>query len=31
MLVTADGEQRLNAPGSNWTSYYANLFMDRYL
>lgn len=30
LLVTADKEQNLVAPGANWPRYYANFFLDRY-
>jgi hypothetical protein len=31
LLVSADKEQALRAPGANWTKYYAKYFVERYL
>lgn len=31
LLVTADKEQVLRAPGADWTKYYAKLLIDRYV
>jgi len=31
LLVSADREMRLLAPGSEWHAYYARFFADRYL
>jgi len=31
LLVTADKEQNLVAPGADWTRYYANFFLERYI
>jgi hypothetical protein len=31
LLVTAAGEQALNAPGANWAQYYARFFVRRYV
>jgi len=30
LLVTAEKERSLNAPGSEWKTSYANFFLDRY-
>jgi hypothetical protein len=30
LLVLVDKEQRLRAPGSSWTSYFARFFAERY-
>lgn len=31
LLVTAEKERALMAPGSDWPRYYANFFIERYL
>ena len=31
LLVTAEKEQHLVAPGANWPRYYANFFLERYV
>lgn len=31
LLVTAEKERGMMAPGSNWPTYYANFFIERYL
>jgi hypothetical protein len=31
LLVTAAGEQTLNAPGADWAQYYARFFTRRYI
>ena len=31
LLVTAEKERGMMAPGSNWQIYYANFFIERYL
>ena len=31
LLVTAEKERALMAPGADWPRYYANFFIDRYL
>jgi hypothetical protein len=31
LIVLADKEQRLCAPGADWTRYYARFFLERYL
>jgi NAD(P)H-hydrate epimerase len=30
LIVQADKEQKLYAPGSDWATYYAHFFLDRY-
>ncbi len=31
LLVMVEKERGMMAPGSNWTTYYANFFIERYL